>query len=90
LTPELILAIGGMILSAGIAYGIVKHSLDDLIREVSKLREWRHNHEKEASDERLKIHDKMSDLRVSEAANDEKFKAIMDAIEDIRNRLTKP
>lgn len=70
---------------------------DDVVREIKALRDFRHDfppemhrwqqmHEAEAAGERLKLHEKISDMRVSIAANEQKFEQIMDAIDDNKRK----
>ena len=107
---EQLLAVGGFVASAGIAWGVARKGHDglekrfdahekDVWREVGKLRDWRHEwpqkHETEAANERLKLYQTMaelntscqkqySDMRVSVAGNEEKFKQIIEAISELR------
>lgn len=95
---ELFLNITAIVFAGGLAWGLVKKGMDtfekrfdahekDVWREVGKLRDWRHVHQEEAANERLKIHEKVSDIAVQVARNDEKFTAIMDAITEIREDI---
>ncbi len=70
----------------------------DAWREIGKHRDFRHEfpavvskwqseHEMEASSERLKIHEKVSDMRVAIAANEQKFEQIMTAIAEIKDTV---
>lgn len=96
---EAILSIIGSIAAVGVAWGYSRgkaeeterriQSLEkDIWREVSKLRDWRHDHETESANKRVQIEQKFSELAVKLADTNGKFQAILERLDDVLARIT--
>lgn len=62
---------------------------DDIWREMSKLRDWKQEHEIEKSEKRLEIEQRFTELRIAIADTKNGFEAIQKRFEDVLTKLDK-
>lgn len=90
------LAGGTVLASVAASWGVSqwRHDRQDkengnLWREVGKVRDNLSLHERIATDERLKIHESLTEIRIAGAKTDEKFSAIMGILEQIKEDMSR-
>jgi hypothetical protein len=93
---EVVIVILGMVLSAGIAWGISQkgqQSLTEEIKnawgEISKLRDWRHSHDLESSNARRELEREDGKIREMILSRDSKLDVIISRLETIDAKIDK-
>lgn len=96
ISTEIMLAGGTVLASVAASWGVSqwRHDRQDkengnLWREVGKVRDNLSLHERIATDERLKIHESLTEIRIAGAKTDEKFSAIMGILEQIKEDMSR-
>lgn len=95
-SSELMIAGGTILASVAASWGVSqwRHNHQDeenknIWREVGKVRDNLSVHERIATDERLKIHESLTEIRIAGAKTDEKFAAIMDILGKIEKEMAR-
>jgi len=86
------------LVSVGMSYGVIKIRQDkserafekhqeEVWKEISKLREWRHEHQKESGDKRLEIEKDLGQIRSLLLVRDEQYKEIIRRFDSFDKKL---
>lgn len=81
-----IISVGTILVSSGMTWGILKSKTDDIWLEVSKLRNWKDEHEKMSIAIRLEIEKRLGSIDTAIATKDIRYDEIIKRLD--RNEET--